>query len=69
MPAPNAGPAAPQREKKWRVDLLDVDAPVLDSFDALSELDHFARRPSGSEYGRSLINFMNRPRPENAAEL
>lgn len=49
--------------------LSDVDAAVLDSFDALSELDHFARRPSGSEYDRSLINFMNRPQPENAAEL
>lgn len=49
--------------------LSDVDAAVLDSFDALSELDHFARRPSGSEYDRSLINFMNRPQLENAAEL
>lgn len=36
--------SAAERDHERRVDALDVDAAVLDSFDALSELDHFAQR-------------------------
>lgn len=54
-------PAAPQREKKRRVEFLDVDAAVLDASMFFASSTSLRAAASGSEYGRSLFNFMNRP--------
>lgn len=44
MPAPNSGLPPLRVLEEWRVDLLDMDAAVLDCVDALGELDQLARR-------------------------
>ncbi|MGY8677116.1 hypothetical protein Q2941_04790 [Bradyrhizobium sp. UFLA05-153] len=54
-------PAGLQRVEERRVDLLDMDAAVLDGFDAGGELDQLAGAVSGLAKGRSAVSFMNQP--------
>jgi hypothetical protein len=52
------GRTALEIEQKWPVDQFDKDAAFLRRLDRIGDLDQLAGGFSGSEYGRSVANFM-----------